>query len=188
MKSYFCGSILVAFSSLGFAFQQPGQAPARPKMDAVADLGGLKSQAPADWKEEQPDDPRYYKQYRLEPIDDDKDPGQVTIAFVNQQNDRAAKILVRRWQEMFLPPEGQTIQQASKLRKLSVHGAEATYLDIRGDLKGIPGDDATPRQDYRLLGVYLNTPKGPCLIRVLGPNRTVEYYRNEFESWVKGFK
>jgi len=185
MKSYLYGSMLVAWSSLGFAFQQPGAAP---KMDGVADLGGLRSQTPADWREEQPDDPRYYKQYRLEPVDDDKSPGQVTVSFVSQENNRSAKVLVRRWQEMFLPPEGQTIQEASKLRKLTVNGAAASYLDIRGDLKGIPGDDATPRQDYRLLGAYLNTPKGPYVIRVLGPNRTVEYYRNEFESWVKGFK
>jgi hypothetical protein len=76
----------------------------------------------------------------------------------------------------------------AKVRKLKVRGAAVTYLDVRGDYKGIPGDPATPRENYRLLGVYFATPQGPYLIRLFGPADTVEFYRKGFEDWVKEFK
>jgi hypothetical protein len=89
---------------------------------------------------------------------------------------------------MFLAPEGMTIEQAAHVRRLNVNGAAGTLFDIRGDYKGVPGDDTTPRQNYRLLAVYLSSPKGAYTIRLLGPNRTVEFYQNGFMNWVKAFK
>jgi hypothetical protein len=80
------------------------------------------------------------------------------------------------------------MEKAAKTRSLKINGAEATYLDVRGDLKGVPGNDATPRQNFRLLGVYLNTPQGAYTIRLLGSADTVEFYRNGFEDWLKGLK
>ena len=80
------------------------------------------------------------------------------------------------------------MREAAKVRELTVNGSSATYLDARGDYKGIPGDVATPRQNYRLLGVYLETPKGAYVIRLFGPDQAVRVYRQEFENWVKAFK
>jgi hypothetical protein len=188
MRRYFYAMTLLAWSSIGFGLQQPGPAPVAPKMDGVVNLGGLKSRAPADWMEEKPDNPACYKQYWLEPVNDDKYPGQVTVCLVGTGKGQTAQDHVSRWKNMFLPPEGETIQQAAQVRQLNVNGAKATYLDIRGDLKGIPGDNSSPRENFRLLGVYLNTPKGPYVIRMLGPDGTVRFYRSEFEQWVKAFK
>jgi hypothetical protein len=95
---------------------------------------------------------------------------------------------VRRWKEGFLPPEGRKLDDVARVRKLKVRGAAVTYLDVRGDYKGIAGDPATPREDFRLLGVYFDTPQGPYLIRLLGPADTVEFYRKEFDARVKAFE
>jgi hypothetical protein len=154
----------------------------------VVELGGLKFRVPADWMEEKPDDAHCFKQYRLEPVDDDKEDAQVIIRFLGKAKRGGAAAYVKRWKGMFLPPEGQTMHEAAKFRQLTVNGAAVTYVDIRGDYKGIRGDDTTPREDFRLLGVYLNTPKGSYIIRLFGPADTVAFYRKQFEDWVKAFK
>ena len=80
------------------------------------------------------------------------------------------------------------LDDVAKVRKLTVHGTALTYLDVRGDYRGIPGNPATPRGNFRLLGVYFSAPQGPYLIRLFGSADTVEFYREEFEEWVKAFK
>ncbi len=179
---------LLASSAISLVLQGPGVWARVPNRGDVVELGGLKSRVPADWVEEKPDDARCYKQYRLEPIDDDKDYAQVTVRFLGKGKHGTAAAFVKHWKGMFFPPEGKTMHEAAKVRELKVHGAAATYLDVRGDYKGIRGEDTTPREDFRLLGVYLDTPKGPYTIRLFGPADTVASYRKQFEDWVKAFK
>ena len=188
MKSYLYGLLLVAWSAISLALPGPGLWARGPDRDGVVELGSLKSRVPADWMEVPPDNPRYYKQYRLEPINDDKYAARVTVYFLGKGKGDTAAEYVKAWKGMFLPPEGKTMREAAKVRKLTVRDATVTYLDVRGDYKGIPGDDATPRENFRLLGVYFDTPKGPYLIRLFGPADTVGFYRHEFEDWVKAFK
>jgi hypothetical protein len=188
MKNFLYWLPILAGSAISLTLQGPGLWAKVPDRRDVVELGSLKSRVPADWVEEKPDDAQGYKQYRLEPVDDDEYYAQVTISFLGKRKGGTAAEWVKRWKGMFLPPEGKTIQEAAKVRQLKVKGATATYLDVRGDYKGIPGDDTSPRQNFRLLGVYLDTPKGPYVIRLLGPADTVKFYRDRFEGWVKAFK
>ncbi len=188
MKNYLFWLPLLAWSAISLALQGPGLWARDPNRGDVVELGSLKSRVPAEWLEEKPDEAPCYKQYRLEPVNDDKDDARVTVWFLGNGKGSTAAEYVKRWQGMFLPPEGKTMHEAAKVRRLTVNGAAVTYLDVRGDYKGIPGNDATPRQNFRLLGVYLDTPKGAYMIRLWGPADTVEFYREGFEDWVKAFK
>jgi hypothetical protein len=188
MKNYLWAFSLVTWAAIGLGFQEPGPPAGTPKRGDVVDIGGLKSRVPADWVQETPDNAQCSKQFRVIPIDDDKAHTRITVCFAGKGKGQTAADYVKRWKGMFLPPEGKTIQEAAQIRKLTVNGAGATYLDIRGDYKGIPGDDASPRENFRMLAIYLSTPKGPYVIRVLGPNRTVQFYRKGFEDWVKALK
>jgi hypothetical protein len=178
----------LALSSALILVQGPDLWARFPDRGDVVELGNLKSRVPAGWVVEKPIDARDYKQYRLEPVDDDKDYVQVTIRFLGKGKADTAAAQVQRWKAMFFPPKGKTMREAAQVRKLNVNGAAATFLDVRGDYKGIPGNDATPQQNFRLLGVYLDTPKGPYTIRLCGPADTVAFYRKQFEDWVKAFK
>jgi hypothetical protein len=154
----------------------------------VVKLGTLKSSVPTDWTEEKPDDPSCYKRYRLEAVGDDKENASLTIHSPAKEERTSAARQVEHWKALFLPPEGKKLDDVAKVRESKVSGAAVTYLDVRGDYKGIPGDPLTPRGNYRLLAVYFPTSAGPYLIRLLGPADTVEFYRKGFEDWVKAFK
>ena len=183
-SSYFPWLPLLASSAIIVASAGPGFS--AQIQNRIVEVGGLKSPVPADWAEVPPDDPQCYKQYRLEPIQDDTGYAQVVICPVDKK--ATAQDLVKRWKGMFLPPQGETMDQAAKVGRLAINGGQAPYVEIRGDYKGVPGDPASRRENYRLLAVYLNTPKGPYFIRMRGPANTVKFYRPAFEEWVKGFK
>ena len=179
----FPASLAICLGVLG-----PGSWATAQERGEVVELGKLKSRVPVDWAREKPDDPSSYRQYRLEAVGDDKDDARLTIDFLGKGSGDSAEKQVERWKAMFLPPQGKKRDDMAKVRKLNVGGATVTYLDVRGDYKGIPGSPTTPRQNHRLLGVYFATPEGPYVIRLFGPAQTVEYYRQEFEDWVKAFK
>jgi hypothetical protein len=183
-SSYFHWLLLLASSAITAASAGPGFS--AQDQNRIVEVGGLKSRVPTNWAEVPPDDPHCYKQYRLEPIQDDSAYARVVICPVGKKT--TAADLVKRWKAMFLPPQDETMDQAAKVGRLTVNGARATYVEIRGDYKGVPGDPVSRRENYGLLAVYLNTPKGPYVIRMLGPATTVKFYRSAFEEWVKGFK
>ena len=188
MKNSLYWVLLVTATALTLALQGPGLWAGFPSQGDIVELGDLKSRVPADWVREKPDDAQDYKQYRLEPVDDDKDYAQVTLRFLGKGNGGTAAAQVQRWKAMFFPPQGKSMREAAKVRQFKINGAAATYLEIRGDYKGILGNDATPRQNSRLLGVYVDTPKGPYTIRMFGPADTVRFYRKQFENWLRAFK
>jgi hypothetical protein len=188
MKSYVYWLLLGAWGVMGFALQGAALQARGPNGSDVVELGGLKSRAPADWAEQVCYDPHCTKQYRLEPVNDDAEYAYVSVYFLGKGKVATAAEYVKGWKGMFLPPEGQTMKEAAKVRHFKLSGASVTFLDVHGDYKGISGDQATRRENYRLLGVYFATPRGVYAIDLFGPADTVEVYRRQFENWVKAFK
>jgi hypothetical protein len=178
---------------LGFCLAEPtvGQEKQRDKGTLVK-LDGLESRTPADWNEEKPDNSMRLKQFRLSPIGNDKDPTEVVIFYFGEGKGGSAEDNIKRWQGLFLPPLGKTIEDVSKVQKFKVSGVPVTYLEIHGAYSFLPPSDPkakkTIRQHYRLLGVVFESKKGPYFIRMLGPENTVAYDRKGFEEFIKGFK
>jgi hypothetical protein len=188
MKTFPHWLAILAWSAASLGLHGQDRSARVPDRRAVVGLGSLKSRVPADWVEEKPDEAQGYKQYRLEPLHDDEYYARVTVHFLGKKKGDTAAEQVKRWKGMFLPPEGRKLDDVARVGALRVGGAEVTYVRVLGDYKGLPGDPTSRRQNFRLLGVYLGTAKGPYLIQMLGPADTVESYRVGFEDWVKAFK
>jgi hypothetical protein len=180
--------LLLAGSAFCVTLETPDLQAADQRSDATVKLGALKSPVPAEWQEEIPYDPRGYKAYRLEPASDDEFDANVSIYSLGKQPKDMAARYVALWKQEFLPPQRTSPAVASKLQMFKLRGAHVTYLDIHGDYKGIPGNPTTRRENFRLLGVYLDTPEGAYPIIMFGPADTVGLYRSEFEDWIKAFK
>jgi len=159
--------------ALAIAVQAPRVRAREQDRGRIVEVGGLRSQAPADWVEEPPDDPQCVKAYRLDPASDDEYYANVTIYALGKQEAGTAAGFVGSWKRRFLPPERKTMAQASKVETFKVGGALVTYLDVRGDYKGVPGEPTSRRENFRLLGAYLATPRGTYQICMFGPAGTV---------------
>ena len=70
---------------------------------------------------------------------------------------------------------------------------EVTSVDIAGTylFKAKPFDPnekPTDKPDFRMVGVIFASKNGPYFMRLVGPAKTVEKHKKEFDGWLKGFK
>jgi hypothetical protein len=156
-------------------------------------LDGLKSRTPANWQPEKTSNKFRAYQFRVPRAEGDKADAQLVIFYFGQGSGGSAADNVKRWKGMFEPPTGKTIDDVSKVEKMKVGGATATYVDVQGTyLERFPPFDPnakiTRKPDYRRLGVILESERGPYFITLTGPARTVEQNRKGFDDWLKAFK
>jgi hypothetical protein len=162
----------------------------------VVELGNLKSRAPADWKEVEPSPIQKQggriKSFVLPKAGDDKYDADVLIFYFGGQGG-SVKENVKRWKDMFIPPQGKTPDDVAKTEEFKAGKASVTYVDIQGTYKFkkapfVPDDQAERRPNYRMVGVYFDCEGGPYFIRFVGPAKTVEQYKKGFDEWLKAFE
>jgi hypothetical protein len=156
----------------------------------VVELDGLRSTAPAEWKEEEPSNRMRYGQFRLPKKGDDKYDAELIIF---KGFGGSAKANVDRWKAQFTPPEGKTIDDVAKVEEIKIGGHPATLLDVQGTyLKKTrpfdPNDKGEKRPDYRMLAIHFEGPRNNYHILLVGPAKTVEAYKKGYDEWIKGFK
>jgi hypothetical protein len=159
------------------------------KEGVVIEMDGLRSKAPADWKEMMPGRGRY-AQFKLPAQKGDKYDGELIIF---KGFGGSAKDNIDRWKKQFIAPEGKTIDDVAKVEEMKIGGHTATYLDVQGTylLKSRPFDpDEKPekRENYRMLAVQFDGPDNVYHIKLFGPEKTIEAAKKDFEGWLKGFK
>jgi hypothetical protein len=156
-------------------------------------LDGLKSEAPASWKVQEPSNKFRAYQFALPKASGDKEDAELVIFYFGEGGGGGVADNLKRWKGMFTAPEGKSIDDASKVEKLKIGNVEATYLDVQGTyLHKFPPFDPnakiTKKENFRRLGVVFASEKGPYFITVTGPAKTVESQKKSFDDWLKAFK
>jgi hypothetical protein len=155
----------------------------------TVDLGGLKSTAPASWKEVPVTSPMRLKQFAIPGKEGD---AELVVFFFGQGQGGSIQQNLDRWKQQFQLPAGQTPESASKTTTVKLASAKATVLDIRGTymFKARPMDPGPgePRPNHRMLAAVLESAKGNYFIKLTGPAKTIEQSKKEFDAWLKAFK
>ncbi len=159
----------------------------------VVTLDGLKSRTPGNWKTQRPANEMRAYQFQIPRVEGDKKDAELIIFFFGSGSGGTPADNIKRWKSQFEPPEGKTMDQASKVEKYKVGDVDITYLDIAGTyLYKFPPFAAnakiTPLPNYRGLNVYFGSKEGPYFIRVTGPAKTVTQNKKGFDDWIKAFK
>jgi hypothetical protein len=100
--------------TLGLNGLRAAQEKKEPQKGTVVTVGNLQSKAPGAWVEEKATTSTRVKQFRLPAIGDDKDNAEVVIFYFGSRGAGTENANVKRWQGQFVPPEGKTIDQATK--------------------------------------------------------------------------
>ena len=172
---------------LGFALPTHGVSE-EPK-GVVVKLDKLTSTAPADWMTEKPVNRLRSHQFRIPGVKDAKD-GELYI-FPDLTNTVEANFA--RYKEMFVAPEGKTLDDLAKVEKFTVGNAKVAVLDMEGTwlYKERPFDPKSKqeiRPNSRVISVIFTCDDGNYLIRLSGPSATVNHHYKGFIDWIKGFK
>jgi hypothetical protein len=156
----------------------------------VVELDGLQSRTPADWKEVPTNQQFRYKVFRLPGEKPDLE-AELVIFYFGEGGGGGVDENIKRWKNMFQPPEGKTIDEVTKVTEFRVGEVPVVYVDIRGTYLFRPfpaAPKAEPRKDHRMISVIFRSPKGPYFIRLVGPEVTVTKHQKGFDEWLKGFK
>jgi hypothetical protein len=167
--------------------------PATRAGEKTVTLDSLKSDVPASWKMQEPSNKFRAYQFLVPKTGADKEDAELVIFYFGAGSGGSVNDNIKRWKGMFLPPEGKSIDDVSKVEKLKVGAVELTYLDVQGTyLSKFPPFDpnakVTKKDNYRRLGVVFASQNGPYFITLTGPDRTVEAHKKAFDDWLKGFK
>jgi hypothetical protein len=178
--------LLFLLSTLAGAMLCLGQVAHAGDKGTVVTLGGLKSTTPSDWKSQTPSNK--FRAYQFAVGD-----AELVIFFFGEGGGGSPGDNIKRWQDQFVPAEGKTIEQASRVEKFKVGKADLTYLDIQGTFlsKSPPFDPNAKtirKADYRRFGVYFACDGGPYFITLTGPAKTLERHKKSFDDWLKNFK
>jgi hypothetical protein len=154
-------------------------------------LDGLKSSAPEGWKESPPTSSMRVKQFTIPAIKGDKHDGELIIFFFGAGQGGAAQANIDRWKTQFEAPAGKKIDELSKVETITVGKVKTTVLDVRGNYKWSPSPMA-PTQEvrpaYRMIAVVFESPNGPYFFRFVGPEKTIEKNKKDFDKFLRGFK
>ena len=150
-------------------------------------LDGMSSTTPANWSAVTlKRGSMRYAQFRLPSAEGDKQGAEIAIFKLGG----TARQNIDRWKAQFAAPKGKTLDDVTKETKIKIGGHDAIQLDISGTYKAPPFDPTFkgPQADFRLIGIQLNGPDNNYQIKLLGPAKTVEKHKKEFDTWIKGFK
>ena len=178
---------MFGFGFLAYALNS-GDAGAQDK--PMAELDGMKAPVPADWKEEKPANRMRFLQFRLPRAKDDTMDGELVV-FKGFGGSSDANI--KRWKEQFLPPDGKTLDEASKVTEIMIGKNKAYYLDVAGTYKykDAPFDPKAKtelRPNQRMLAVHYEGKDDQFHIKLVGPAKTVEQHKKGFDDWLKNLK
>lgn len=162
--------------------------------DQVIELGGLKSKAPAGWKLQDPSNKLRLYQAVIKKVDGDKEDVELVVFFFGKGGGGGTQENINRWKGQFLPPEGKTIDEASKLEKYKVGtAADVVLLDISGTFKYknppfSPTAKEERKEGFRRFNVIFDTDNGAYFITLTGPAKTMAKTKDAFDGWIKAFK
>jgi len=155
----------------------------------VVKIGKLSATAPGEWKNEKPSNRLRSYQFRLAGIDGLPD---AEIAIYPESHPSPEKNFPR-WQAQFIPPEGKTLADISRIGVWELPMAKAHYLDIQGTwrYRERPKDPSSKEmilENYRAIWVIVAEKDEATHIRFSGPAPVVEKYYQSFEQWLKSLK
>lgn len=158
------------------------------------ELGGLKSDAPKDWKRQDPSNKLRLYQFKIAKLEGDKEDAELVVFFFGAGGGGGTEENIKRWKTQFIAPEGKTIDEVSKLEKYKIGtAADVVALDISGTFKYknppfSPTAKEERKENFRRFNVIFDTDKGAYFITLTGPAKTMAKNKAAFDGWIKAFK
>lgn len=160
--------------------------------DKAIEVGGLKGTPPASWKEEKPTSTLRLAQYKLEKEKGDNEDAELAV-FVSPGGG-GIEANLKRQEAKFKFPDGVKKDDAIKVSETKVADFKASYQDIKGTFQsrarpGDPSSALTEKKDFRqLYMIYEDDDKKVISFILVGPDKTIEKHKKDFEGFIKSFK
>ena len=157
------------------------------KKGVTVEWGGVKSTTPTGWKEETPSNKMRLAQFKLEKEKGDPEDAELAL-FASPGGGTVEQNLERQVKKFELAKDAKPA-----VSKIKIGKDEATYQDISGTLlKKFPPFDpnakVTKVENYRQIYVIFEGKDAVYSLTLVGPAKTIEKHKKEFDEWLKNFK
>jgi hypothetical protein len=156
------------------------------------ELAGMKATLPDGWKEEKPTREFSIGQIRLPKVEGDSEDGVLAVFHFNSGSGTVEANLKRQL-NTFKPADGKA-EPENTVGKIKVGKVEATYQDVKGTYLAKvggpfdPNAKTTEKPNFRQLYVIFAANDGEYYLKLIGPAKTVEKHKKDFEEFLKNFK
>ena len=186
-----CQALIAATVGLAGCSEPAADAPkavAEGPQTAASTAGELKFKAPDQWVVEHPSSTMRVAQYSLPRSEGDAEDGSLVIYYFGPGQGGSVQANLDRWVGQMEQPGGVSSQEKAKTEKITVAGLDVTLLDVSGTYTAemAPGSGTRHNKpNFRLRAAVVETPRGPYFFKLVGPEKTITRWDQEFNNIVR---
>jgi hypothetical protein len=153
--------------------------------------GEISYSIPFEWKSEKPTSQMRKAQYKIPGVDGSAE-GEMAV-FVFPGTGGSAQANLDRWIGQFIQPDGSDSKEKSEIKSIQVNNLSVTTMYVTGTyLKSsaqmMMNGPKEELPNYAMLAAIVETSKDPWFFKLVGPQKTVDHWRPEFDKFVNSFK
>jgi hypothetical protein len=150
----------------------------------------IKYTIPEGWVSETPSGSMRKAQYKLPGVEDN-DPAELAV-FHFPGTGGSVEANLDRWYGQFKQPDGSSTKDKAGTKSLMAGDLPVTIVYATGTyLKSLSpmsmGGPTEELPNYALLAAIIETGSGPWFFKTTGPQKTIDYWRPEFEKFAQTF-
>ncbi len=127
--------------------------------------------------------------YKYGPLESDKEPANLSVFFFGPGQGGTIEANVDRWMKQMTMPDGGDPAKAAIRYTMDVNGMPTHVVTLFGtfneSMGGPMSGKTTPRENYRLIGVIVEAPKGNVFFKLTGPDYSAKIMVEAFMTMVK---
>lgn len=136
---------------------------------------------PASWKIENVQKPMRAMTVTVAKAEGDDEDAELSV-FIFPGNAGGLDANVKRWAGQFGGEKSIKDQRDVKTEA----GSTAKVVEIEGNFAG--GMGALPKDNYKMLGSFIETPEAAHVFKLVGPPKTINAHKAEFDKMIGSFK
>lgn len=151
--------------------------------------GGVTWTAPKSW-EAQPARQMRAATYKTPAAKGDSEGAELAVFYFGEGQGGAVDPNIQRWIGQFTQADGTPSSARAKQKKETVAGFVTSRVEVTGTYAsgGMGMGPPTNKPDFELLGAIVEGPKGSVFFKLIGPKKTVEGARKDFQALLKSLK
>jgi hypothetical protein len=144
-----------------------------------------------DWVMEQPSSSMRRAQYRF-PGKNGAEAAEMAVFFFPGTGG-SIKANLDRWYGQFKQPDGSNTSDHAEEKNLTANGLNVTITYTTGTYLQSPSPmmmsgPVEEKPGYAMLAAIVETPEGPWFFKATGTQKTIDYWRDDFEKFTGSFK
>jgi hypothetical protein len=153
--------------------------------------GQVRYKGPEGWTVEKPTSDMRVARFKLPKTEGDGEDALLVIYYFGQGQGGTAQANIDRWINQVQQPDGHPSKERAKTETLTVNGLQVNTVDVSGNYAGGMSPDSAPTNSksiYRLRAAVIDTPKGSYFVKLTGPEKTVNYWDQAYNDFIKSFE